>query len=568
MNRVREDPQQTAGSRGELSDLEAGTRYRHNRYTVSHGSYSSMSPVVAVVGTIAGAGATTTVSALGTALAEQRRRVALVDATAEGSRIAEVLDVEGGGELADALRRGTAVPDVQGSGPHDVAAFPAAPDTSWGSMRPDAVATLYDQLRERFEFVLVDCGSDLSPARSAWLGHADEVLIVTDPDVAGAVPETASLAGAFDVPVRGVLANRVRPKEVGDAVDALDGTDLTVLGVLPEDPTVGLAAGAGDSVLRTEPDSTIANVAWELALRYRRREHDDPVVPFGTGPPPSAEPDDSTADADDPTSEDGEPTADDAEPTPAASDPTAVNGAPDADRTDDGAGDSTSTTSTEPASLADDASAPPEEEVETGSVEPESADPAEPTTSSGTGESEPGTSDDGPGDGGSQEPETVSTDDDPFTSPDPLAVEDDEAEAADAEGGASGSEPSGSLLGDVRARIGEQHPDEPAAGSEPEDSAADAPDPAGDPAEPDPAPSETDDGFESAAASGGSSGEESDLEPPEDEADEESAALSDEEIESLFAETMERVQERRESESGESEDEESADGTSGADEAD
>src|SRR6056297_1724196 len=106
-----------------------------------------MSSVVAVVGTIAGAGTTTAVTALGSALGEQRQRVALADATEEGSRLTDAIDLDGAGDLTDALRRGTAVGDVQAAGPHDIAAFPADPDTNWGAIRPNAVATLYDQLR-------------------------------------------------------------------------------------------------------------------------------------------------------------------------------------------------------------------------------------------------------------------------------------------------------------------------------------------------------------------------------------------------------------------------------------
>jgi len=243
-----------------------------------------MATVVAVFGTIAGAGTTTVVTALGTALGEQRRQVAVVDATAEGSRLTDTIGVEGGGEVTDALRRGTAIPEVQADAPHDVAAFPAGPETSWGAVRPDAVDDLYDQLRDRFEFVLVDCGNEPCVDRAAWLGHADEIVIVTDPDVADAVPDLVALADAFEVPVRGVLASRVPPKEVGDAIEALDRTDQTVLGVLPEDPTVGAAAASRTSILRTEPDSLIATSAWEFALRFRQRDHDEPVVPAGTVP--------------------------------------------------------------------------------------------------------------------------------------------------------------------------------------------------------------------------------------------------------------------------------------------
>lgn len=241
-----------------------------------------MSTVLATVGTIPGAGTTTVSAALAAALGEQRSRVGLVDATAEGSRIGDVFPLDGDGELTDALRRGAAIGDVQTAGPHDVSVFPATADTAWGSVRPDAVADTYDALRERFEYVIVDCGSGLDPASAAWLGHADEVLVVTDPDVAGTVDEIAALARAFDVGVRGIVANRVPMPAVEEALEDLAATDLPVLAVLPEDPAVGAAEAAGASLLAHDPDSPIATVAWAFASAIRDRAHDEPVVPQGT----------------------------------------------------------------------------------------------------------------------------------------------------------------------------------------------------------------------------------------------------------------------------------------------
>lgn len=241
-----------------------------------------MSTVVATVGTIPGAGTTSVVAALGAALGEQRLPVAVVDATPEGSRIGDVLDLEDGGEVADALRRSASLGEVQAAGPHGLVAFPASADTNWGAVRPDAVGTVYEQLRERFEFVLVDCGSELTPATAAWLGHADEVLVVTDPDVAGSIEETAALAAAFGVSVRGVAGNRVPTRETEAALTALGATGHPVLAVLPEDRTVATAAHAGASVLAHEPDSPIANCVWRLALRFREGDHAEAVVPRGT----------------------------------------------------------------------------------------------------------------------------------------------------------------------------------------------------------------------------------------------------------------------------------------------
>lgn len=240
-----------------------------------------MSPVVAVTGVIPGAGATTTVAALGSALAEQRNHVALVDASPEGSRLAEVLSLPDGDRLADALRRSADLANVQVDGPHGTVCFPAAPETAWHSIRPGAVASLYEDLRARFDLALVDCGSAVTPATAAWLGHADELVVVADADVADAVADRVAVGEAFDTPLRGVVANRVVRDEAPAALNRLETTGQPVLAALPEDPTVGAAAGDRRSILEEDPDSVVATCTWKLAKRFASRDHDEPVVPTG-----------------------------------------------------------------------------------------------------------------------------------------------------------------------------------------------------------------------------------------------------------------------------------------------
>jgi|GEM_PF-2665691 len=424
-----------------------------------------MSTVIAVAGTIAGAGTTTVVTALGTALGEQRRRVALVDATEEGSRIADAIDVDGEGELADALRRGTTPTDVQATGPHDVAAFPADPTTNWGAVRPDAVDTFYESLRERFEFVLIDCGCSMSPARSPWLGHADEVAIVTDPDVAGAVSEPASLSSVFDVPIRGVIANRVPHKEVDDALEAMESVDAPVLGVLPEDATVGAAAESGSSVLRAEPDSPIATCVWKLALRVRETDHDEPVIPPGAAARSNRAAGQETG----PEMGEGASGEDDGDPAPGTSE------------------DETTT--------ADDDVAP-STASETGVGD--AIEPSDDETTDASSPAEAG-----------------------FETPDPQPVEPAPDDATPVEPTADPEEPGTEDRGVAEADGDESDADE-----------TEMSEPSGDEAEP-------------SATSDGDQNEKGDDE------EEESAALSDDEIEAVFQETMQRVKERQETDTDE-----------------
>lgn len=467
-----------------------------------------MSTVIAVVGTIAGAGTTTVATSVGTALGEQRRGVALVDATEEGSRIHDSIDVDGDSEVIDALRRGTSVADAQATGPHDVAVFAADSETNWGAVRPDAVATFYEELRERFEFVVVDCGCSLSLSRTAWLGHADEAVIVTDPDVAGAVAEPETLASAFEVPVRGVLANRVPHKEVDSALDALAAVGAPVLGVLPEDPTVGAAAASGTSVLRAEPDSPIATCVWKLALRIRETDHDEPVVP-PAAPMRTDRDDDSTADDE---SMDDESTAD--------GDADGPTTAPSRDERDASQQTEVEAASEEAAGASDDdfEGAPAREE---GEEETEEAEETNATERSG---------------------------DEPFAAPSPAEAGFEAADPQPVEQSETEDATSAEPIED----------DTHDAGGTDTDACPDADADADTGPDVDAVSGATDDG----GSTGLDVGESSDAVSDEDSGEglagdsnegpdpvDESAELSDDEIETVFQETMQRVQERRERDS-------------------
>ena len=477
-----------------------------------------MSRVVVTVGAIPGAGATTLVSTLGSALAEQRSHVALVDASQDGSRIDDVLPLSGGGEVADALRRGSALADVQASGPHDLNAFPAAPDTNWDAIRPGAIANAYDRLRERFDVVLVDCGSELTPASAAWIGYADELVLVNCPEVAGDVGDLTGLASAFDVEILGIVANRVVQDEADETQRVLEATPHQPLAIVPEDPAVDGAATQCQSVLVHEPDSVVAGCVWELARRVRDGDHDDPVVPqswsavgaSSTTDPAAASTDGGDASvAGDPPADSTSPTATDGSESPTGRSSTTQDGSTaqnesptraDGAKASDSSGDATS--SSERAT--DDAS-------ESGAVDPVATDP------------------DGTVPDDTDPDETVPDEPAPDETGPAATPSADRSSTADDAGGFDWSKPTDDATQSGE-RSTDQSVEDPATnrGADADDAGA------------------GDDG----TAAGSTGAAEDDPEPGADEAaqstgESERASISDEEIEEAFKETMQRVKENR-----------------------
>ena len=111
-----------------------------------------------------------------------------------------------------------------------------------------------DELRERFDFVLIDCPAGIEQGfRNAVVG-AQEAIVVTTPEVS-AVRDADRVAGLLpnDMPAR-LIINRVRPQLVKKGTmmsvdDVLEILRLELVGVIPDDKEVIVATNRGNPVI-------------------------------------------------------------------------------------------------------------------------------------------------------------------------------------------------------------------------------------------------------------------------------------------------------------------------------
>jgi len=202
-----------------------------------------------------GVGKTTTTANVGAALAAMGKRVVLVDADV-GLRNLDIvlglenrvryhlLDViEGNAELDDALIR-----DKRSANLYLLAAAQAREkeDVDGGDMQ-----RLIEQLRERFEYVLIDCPAGIELGfRNAVVG-AQHAIIVCTPEVS-AVRDADRVVGLLPSDwMPELIVNRLRPALVRkgkmlsvDDVNAI--LRLPLLGVIPDEPSVIIATNKGE----------------------------------------------------------------------------------------------------------------------------------------------------------------------------------------------------------------------------------------------------------------------------------------------------------------------------------
>ena len=135
---------------------------------------------------------------------------------------------------------------------------------------------LLREAKSAYDWVLIDAPAGLGRGFQLATGFADEAIVVTLADPASqrdAARATELLLAKRDIPVR-MAVNRVSPKlfaKMQSTVDdVMDLVGLPLLGLVPEDPSVVLAAAAG-RLLIDFTEQGAARACRNLALRLEGR---------------------------------------------------------------------------------------------------------------------------------------------------------------------------------------------------------------------------------------------------------------------------------------------------------
>ncbi len=144
----------------------------------------------------------------------------------------------------------TAHPDIQGL--HLL----TAPMTLEGYVTEEAMATLVARAKEDFDFILMDCPAGLGEGFRLAAAAADRGVVVsnTDPSALRDAQRTV-VALSPKLETLHLVMNRVQPKlirKLHTSIDeAMNTAGLPLLGVIPEDPQVTLAAAQGKPLILT-----------------------------------------------------------------------------------------------------------------------------------------------------------------------------------------------------------------------------------------------------------------------------------------------------------------------------
>jgi septum site-determining protein MinD len=137
--------------------------------------------------------------------------------------------------------------------------IPAAQTRDKNAVSPSDMVKLVDELRNEVDWIIIDSPAGIERGFRNSIAAADEILIVTNPDVS-AVRDADRIIGIIEAEQKGpakLIINRINPKMIqrGDMMDVNDVLDLLavqLIGIVPEDEHVIASTNVGKPVVLDE----------------------------------------------------------------------------------------------------------------------------------------------------------------------------------------------------------------------------------------------------------------------------------------------------------------------------
>ena len=233
-----------------------------------------MSEVIVITSGKGGVGKTTTSANVGTGLAVLGKKTVLIDIGLRNLDVVMGLEnrivynlvdvVEGNCRMKQALIRDKRYPNLY--------LLPSAQTRDKTAVSPEQMKKLVDDLRDEFDYILLDCPAGIERGFQNAIAGAERALVVTTPEVS-AIRDADRIIGlleAADMGMIDLIVNRIRMDMVrrGDMMsmdDVMDILAVNVIGVVPDDESIVISTNQG------EPLVGMGSMAGQAYLNICRR---------------------------------------------------------------------------------------------------------------------------------------------------------------------------------------------------------------------------------------------------------------------------------------------------------
>ncbi|WP_432408917.1 septum site-determining protein MinD [Wukongibacter sp. M2B1] len=222
-----------------------------------------MGEVIVITSGKGGVGKTTTTANIGASLAILGKKVVVLDADIGLRNLDVVLGLENRivYDLVDVvegvcrLKQGL-IKDKRFDGLH---LLPAAQTKDKNAVSPKQMQDLCNDLKEVFDYVLVDCPAGIEQGFKNAIAGADRAVVVTTPEIS-AVRDADRIIGLLEAAELNdpmLIVNRIRIEMVkkGDMMNIEDMTDILaidLLGIVPDDEYIVISTNKGEPAAKDE----------------------------------------------------------------------------------------------------------------------------------------------------------------------------------------------------------------------------------------------------------------------------------------------------------------------------
>ncbi|NLM73189.1 MAG: septum site-determining protein MinD [Clostridiaceae bacterium] len=216
-----------------------------------------MGEVIVITSGKGGVGKTTTTANIGTGLAVSGKKVVLVDTDIGLRNLDVVMGLENRivYDLVDVVEKTCRLKQalIKDKRYDGLYLLPAAQTRDKNSVKPEQMIELCDELRQEFDYIIIDCPAGIEQGFKNAIAGADRAIVVTTPEVS-AVRDADRIIGLLESQeIRNprLIVNRVRADMVkrGDMMSIEDIVDILaigLIGVVPDDEQIIISTNKGE----------------------------------------------------------------------------------------------------------------------------------------------------------------------------------------------------------------------------------------------------------------------------------------------------------------------------------
>lgn len=216
-----------------------------------------MGEVIVITSGKGGVGKTTTSANVGTGLAKLNKKVVLIDTDIGLRNLDVVMGLENRivYNLVDVVE-GNCRPKqamIKDKRYDNLYLLPSAQTRDKTSVTPEQMKALTNELRQEFDYIILDCPAGIEQGFKNAIAGADRALVVTTPEVS-AIRDADRIIGLLeanemkrtDLIVNRIRTDMVKRGEMMSLEDVLDILAINLIGAVPDDENIVISTNQGE----------------------------------------------------------------------------------------------------------------------------------------------------------------------------------------------------------------------------------------------------------------------------------------------------------------------------------